>query len=85
MTLKLIQIGNSKGIRFPKNIIEKYKFSDNLDMIETEDGVIIKSSNVPRKGWDRQFEIANRSDVVDNDFSDLQAISNEFDSTEWTW
>ncbi len=83
MILKLIQIGNSKGIRFPKNIIEKYKFSDNLDMIETKDGVIIKSANVPRKDWDRQFEIANKSN--DNDLSELQAISNEFDSTEWTW
>lgn len=83
MTLKLVQIGNSKGIRFPKNIIEKYNFSDNLDMIETKDGVIIKSAYVPRKDWDQRFKIANKSN--DNDLSDIQAISNEFDTTEWTW
>lgn len=85
MMLKLIQIGNSKGVRLPKTVIEKYHFSEELDMVETDEGIIIKAKPEPRKGWDEQFRKAKESDKMDADFSDLSSISNEFDSSEWTW
>ena len=85
MTLKLIKIGNSKGIRLPKTVIEKYHFSEELDMVETDEGIIIKPKSEPRKGWDEQFRKAKESDVKDANFSDLSSLTNEFDSSEWTW
>lgn len=85
MILKLVQIGNSKGVRFPKNIIEKYKFSKELDVIETEEGLMIKPSAVLRGDWDAQFKTALAESSNNEEFTELVAISNDFDSLEWTW
>jgi len=83
--LKLIQIGNSRGVRLPKTVIEKYHFSEELDMIETDEGIIIKAKSEPRKGWNEQFSKAKESDKMDADFCDFSLLNNEFDSSKWTW
>lgn len=85
MTLKLIQIGNSKGIRIPKNVIDKYHLTEDLDMVETEEGILIKPAKGVRQGWDEQFKKANRKKGQDDDFSDLDSLTSDFDDSEWTW
>lgn len=82
METKLIPIGNSKGIRIPKSIIEKYQFGDMLDLVETDEGILVKSSKEPRKGWDEQFK---KSLSREDEFSGFRDIPNDFDTTEWTW
>ena len=42
-TVKLIAIVNSKGIRLPKALIQKYGWSDSLVLEETGDGVFLHS------------------------------------------
>ncbi len=37
--IKLIPIGNSKGIRLPKKILQKYGFSESVVLEEKEEGV----------------------------------------------
>jgi antitoxin MazE len=56
MNLSLVPIGNSKGIRLPKAIIEKYQFQDSIEMILKEDHIILKPMTMPRKGWDHAFD-----------------------------
>ena len=38
MIARLIQIGNSKGVRIPKNVIDKYNLVDELEIVESEEG-----------------------------------------------
>lgn len=83
MIAKLIQIGNSKGVRIPKSVIEKYSFDNELEIIESKEGIIIKPISQIRKGWDAMFKKANRFEVTDDDFSDIMNVSNKFDSSEW--
>ena len=85
MEVKLITIGNSKGVRIPKTIIEKYQMHDALDLIETEEGLLIRPASEPRKGWGEQFEKAKATNVSEDDFSDVLNVSNHFDDKEWTW
>ncbi len=86
MMARLIQIGNSKGVRLPKSVIEKYSLVDELEIIESEEGIIIKPVTTKvREGWEEQFRSANASSEKDDDFSDFTSVSNEFDSSEWTW
>ncbi len=85
MTIKLIQIGNSKGLRLPKNIIVKYNLKEVLEIFETDEGILIKPASEVRKEWDAQFKRANASDVPDDDFSDFMSASSEFDRSEWKW
>lgn len=45
MLTQLRNIGNSRGLIIPKAIIEKYNFLDEVEVIETASGLIIKSAN----------------------------------------
>lgn len=85
MTIKLIQIGNSKGFRLPKNVIEKYNLKEELEILETDEGILIKPVSAVRQGWNAQFKRANVSNVPDDDFSDFISATNEFDRLEWKW
>lgn len=40
--VKLIPIGNSKGIRLPKTLLDKYGWSDHLTLEEKEDRVVLR-------------------------------------------
>ena len=63
MEVSIIKIGNSKGIRFSKTILEKYKFRDKVDLTLGEDQIIIKPLSNPRKGWEEAFkEMAEEGD-----------------------
>ena len=42
MDIKLIQIGNSKGIRLPKKLISKYKLDTGISLVEKNEGILIK-------------------------------------------
>ncbi|MEM8894763.1 MAG: AbrB/MazE/SpoVT family DNA-binding domain-containing protein [Bacteroidota bacterium] len=85
MTARLIQIGNSKGIRLPKNMIEKYRLVDELEIIESEEGIVIKPATKVRDGWDEAFNSAKVSSGSDDDFSDFVSMIDDFDASEWTW
>jgi len=55
MEVSVIKIGNSKGIRFSKTIIERYNIRDTVEMILDKGHIIIKPHSRPRKGWDKAF------------------------------
>jgi antitoxin MazE len=55
MEVSVIKIGNSKGIRFSKTIIERYNIHDTVEMILDKGHIIIKPLSKPRKGWDKAF------------------------------
>lgn len=56
MDINIIPIGNSKGIRLSKTILEKYQITDSIEMILEEDQIILKPKMVARKGWEKQFK-----------------------------
>jgi len=56
MEVSVVQIGNSKGIRFSKTILEKYNIKDKVDLILEKGQIIIKPLSKPRKGWDQAFK-----------------------------
>lgn len=55
MEVSVVKIGNSKGIRFSKTIIERYNIRDTVEMILDKGHIIIKPLSRPRKGWDKAF------------------------------
>ena len=61
MDLSVIQIGNSKGIRFSKTIIEKYNIKDTIEMILENDYIVLKPKTTPRKDWDIAFQEMHKS------------------------
>ena len=55
MEVSVVKIGNSRGIRFSKTIIERYNIRDTVEMILDKGHIIIKPLSKPRKGWDTAF------------------------------
>ncbi len=56
MELSVIDIGNSKGIRLSKTILEKYNITDKIELILEKGYIILKPKSEPRKGWERAFK-----------------------------
>ncbi len=61
MELPIIQIGNSKGFRLSKTLIEKYNIRDKVELILEKGFIILKPISQPRKGWDAAFKEMNKN------------------------
>ncbi|MBU3715338.1 MAG: AbrB/MazE/SpoVT family DNA-binding domain-containing protein [Ferruginibacter sp.] len=56
MNVSLISIGNSKGIRLPKAVLEKYNIQDTVELILEKGYLILKPKSEARKGWEKAFK-----------------------------
>jgi antitoxin MazE len=56
MEVSIIQIGNSKGLRLTKSILDRYNIKDKVELILEEGQIILKPVDQPRKGWDKAFQ-----------------------------
>lgn len=74
MEIQVINIGNSKGIRLPKAILEQYNISDTLEMILGKRKIVLKPKQSPRKGWEEAFKLMHENGddklLVDDIFED---------------
>ncbi|MPR34585.1 AbrB/MazE/SpoVT family DNA-binding domain-containing protein [Salmonirosea aquatica] len=56
MEAQIIKIGNSKGLRLSKTILEKYNIKDQVELILEEEQIILKPIAKPREGWEAAFK-----------------------------
>lgn len=61
MEVSVIQIGNSKGIRFSKTLLEKYNIKEKVNLILEKGKIIIVPIATPRKGWEESFKKMNKN------------------------
>ena len=84
MKTTLIQIGNSRGIRIPKSLIEQYQLSGEIELIPSKIGLLLKSSLKARNEWEDVFK-KSEPEQKNSDDSVWQSVSNKFDNEEWSW
>ena len=53
--VKLIPIGNSKGIRLPKSLLDKYGWSDRLTLEEMEESVVLRGKETHNLSWEDTY------------------------------
>ena len=74
MQISVIDIGNSKGIRLTKNLLEKYDIKDKVELVLEKGRIILKPVSNPRQGWEKSFQemAANGDDrlLIDDIFND---------------
>ncbi|MBO6794089.1 MAG: AbrB/MazE/SpoVT family DNA-binding domain-containing protein [Balneolaceae bacterium] len=80
MKTKLIKVGNSKGVRIPKPMIEEAGLSDDIELILDDNRIILQSTITPRANWDEGFSTDSES-VGET----VPYLSNDWDEEEWTW
>lgn len=51
MHAKLVRIGNSRGVRLPKAVIDQARLEEDLDVEVRGDAVVIRRANRLREDW----------------------------------
>lgn len=81
METAIIKIGNSKGLRLSKTILDKYNIKDKVEIILEMGQIIIKPIEEPRKNWDVAFEKMNKEG---DDKMLMNDVFNDENFEEWT-
>ena len=56
MEVSVVKIGNSRGIRLSKTLIDKYKIKDRVEISLEKEQITIKAKVEPRRGWEIAFK-----------------------------
>jgi len=83
MRTQLVRVGNSKGLRIPKAVLDQLAISDEVEMDVQGDALVVRRGGAPREGWDEAFaamaEAGDDTELVD------EATLSSFDAEEWEW
>jgi antitoxin MazE len=83
MKVELVRIGNSRGIRIPKPILEQCGFRETVELSVEKHRLVISPEHRPRQGWEEAFRAAGMSGRDELLLDTLPA--NEFDRKDWQW
>ncbi len=54
--VKLVSIGNARGVRLPQSLIRKYGLENSLVLEETERGILIRGrEGTPKLSWEETY------------------------------
>jgi len=81
MKTKLVRIGNSRGIRLPKLLIEQAGLEEAVQLEVHGNTVVIRPLTSTRAGW---AEAAATLAATEDGLLDAVVPTN-FDQDEWTW
>ena len=82
MKAHLVQIGNSRGIRLPKLLIEQAGLSDEVELQVQDVAIIISRADKARTGWAEAA--ASLAENGEDALIDLPSAT-RFDEEEWEW
>ena len=81
----LTRIGNSRGVRIPKAIIEQAQLEDKeLFFKIIDEGLLIQPVQKPRQGWKKEFDKVletKGAGQIDQEWLDAPLIDDE----QWEW
>jgi antitoxin MazE len=84
MKAHVVRIGNSRGIRIPKSVIEQCQLHGAVDLIVQQGQLVVRSAAKARVGWDQAFEQMHR--LGDDQLTDHDTPStSQWDRKDWTW
>lgn len=82
MQTHLIMIGNSKGLRFPRTLLEQCGIKDEVELHVQDNEIRIKaSSKKPREGWEAMLKKAYSKGKPPRLIPD----SMDLDWEDWEW
>jgi len=84
MKATLVKIGNSRGIRIPKPVIEQCGFEDEVEIQVRDHVLLVHSVSRVRDGWNEAF--ARMAESGDDLLLDCVAEpTTSWDEEEWEW
>jgi len=83
MKTSMIRIGNSRGVRIPRPIIEQLHLGDEVDMSSDKGRLIIQPLHQPRQGWETAFKGVQKAGEEAGRYE--APPPTRFDREEWEW
>lgn len=86
VTVKLRNIGNSKGIIIPKEMIAQCNMEENVTIEVKDQQLIIRKVESPQIQWDTAFNNCIHESAEEKfDAQSMGDFPNQFDEEEWQW
>jgi antitoxin MazE len=81
MIAKVIQIGNSKGIRIPNQILKEMHIEEQIELSvnDKKNEIILKPIKKSREGWNESFQKMKSNE------DDKLIIDDSLDLKDWEW
>ncbi|MEX2092148.1 MAG: AbrB/MazE/SpoVT family DNA-binding domain-containing protein [Pirellulales bacterium] len=83
MRASIVRIGNSRGVRIPKPLLDQTGLNGEVDIRAEKDTLVIGPARRPREGWAAAFrEMAQRGE---DQLLDAAPSWTQWDQDEWEW
>ena len=79
MRAKLVRIGNSRGLRLSKPVLQQVGLDDVVELTVEPGLLSIRPVAQPRAGWEESAASRPPKGLLD------EPASTRFDDEEWTW
>ena len=79
---RIVQIGNSRGFRVPKPLLERAQLPDEVEVRAEPGRLVVTGVRRPRAGWAaaaRSMRVRNEDRLLD------ESTPMRFDEREWRW
>jgi len=83
MKATLVRIGNSRGIRIPKPVIEQCGLTNEVELEVRQHELIIRPPHSPRADWDQAFK--NMAARGEDRLLDHGTSTSRWDEEDWQW
>ena len=77
MHVNLVKIGNSRGVRLPKAVIEAAGLGEQLDLEVRDGAVVLRSADTPRRDWGEAAAACR--EAGDDELSDWDVVADDGD------
>ena len=82
MKTRIVKIGNSRGVRLPKPLIEEAGLGEEVELRVVESGLLIERTLPTRAGWSvaaALLRARGEGGLLD------ETSATDFDVSEWVW
>lgn len=79
---RIVQIGNSRGIRVPKALLDQASLPDDVELVAEPGRLVVRAARRPRAGW---ADAARLMRERNEDRFDPRSTPTRFEQSEWEW
>jgi antitoxin MazE len=79
---RIVRIGNSRGIRVPKILLDQAQLPDEVELHAEPGRLVVQGTRRPRMGW---AEAARAMSRLGHDGLLDEPLATRFDREEWEW
>ena len=84
MKSRIVRIGNSRGIRIPKPLLEQVGLQEEIELEAEGNCLVIRPAARPRANWEAAFKaMAERKD--DRLLDGENPLGTRWEKDEWEW